>query len=167
MDSARSSFAAMGLKGFDATMTALAYSLDAARNGSPFYSAATNTIHFAPLGPRLIDPAWDSDVILHEYAHGVAQFLVASQGAAFQALNEGYADYFAATIQNAPKFAAYLALANGQRTPYLRTLNNIFTFPRDIYNDPHHTGQIWSGALWDLRTQLGTQTADFLALARL
>lgn len=169
MNRVHSRFAALGYKGLDRVVAGVVYYPDAVNRG-PFYSPATNqpvgTIHFAPVAPSFLDLAWDADVIFHEYTHAVVNtFVGGSQGDWMQALNEAYADYFSGSFHNDPDLGAYAAAAFGAPTRYLRTLRNNSVFPYGISQDPHTTGLIWGGALWDVRTALGAERSDAIALA--
>ncbi|MFQ5906591.1 MAG: M36 family metallopeptidase, partial [bacterium] len=101
-----------------------------------------------------------SDVIYHEYAHGVTDRIYHTQGEMqFEAMMEGFSDYVAATLNNDP------LLGNGglyQNRPYARSLYNDLRFPDDFGMSPHHDGQIIAGAVWDLRSYEGAALADSL-----
>jgi Zn-dependent metalloprotease len=112
----------------------------------------------------------DADVIDHEYTHAVVDRIVGNLSGEVnynifgQALEEGYADYFACTINNDPDMGEYTAaLIRG-----MRCLENSHRYPDDVIYptfhgpEPHWTGMIWGGACWDLRKALGAAVADQL-----
>src|SRR5262249_19229408 len=86
-----------------------------------------------------------------------------------RALDEGYADYFAGTINNDPEIGEYAAGYAGG----LRSLANGHRFPDDV-NYPvtgapeaHWTGMIWGGTCWEGRAALGPAVADALVFRSL
>jgi len=114
------------------------------------------------------DTSWDSDVIFHEYTHAVVNQIVGpAQGKVFGALNEGFADYFSASFLGDPNVGEWDALIWGKRLPFIRTVQNSNTFPKNVVGEIHADGTIWSGALWDVRTTLGPDRADRIALRAL
>jgi hypothetical protein len=76
------------------------------------------------------------------------------------ALNEGTADAFAALLQDDPVGGKGFF---GPGT-YVRTALNTNTWPDDFSPDPHLTGLIISGALWNLRQAIDLQTTRALTL---
>jgi hypothetical protein len=46
----------------------------------------------------------------------------------------------------------------------LRRLDTTLLYPNDLNGRVHHDGQIWSHALWNLRTALGHANADTAVL---
>ena len=113
-----------------------------------------------------IDFTYDSPVIRHEYTHaliGVERLFSDTpdeQGFnnTARAVNEAYADYFAATTDNDPKIGAY---SIGALNPaQVRDLSKMRKCPEDLLAEYHADGEIYGSALWDIRTQLGTETAD-------
>jgi hypothetical protein len=73
-------------------------------------------------------------------------------------------DYFAAEITNDPTIgqgALLPAFIQRRGTEYLRTVENNFSYPKDyLGNSFHDDGQMFSGALWNLRKSLGADLAD-------
>src|SRR5262245_4247966 len=103
------------------------------------------------------------DVIYHEYGHGVTDNLYIQLGSPFGltngALHEGLADIQAALMQDTP------VMGKGFFGPgtSLRTVDNTLHWPQDASSDPHRTGLIVAGALWDLRESIGLSLATYLA----
>jgi Zn-dependent metalloprotease len=90
-----------------------------------------------------------SDVIYHEYGHGIVDFLyrpLAPSGA----MHEAFADYTAAMITNEPYIGEGIL---GPGT-YFRTMENNLRYPEDLTGEVHDDGRILGGALWDLRQAL-------------
>ena len=116
-----------------------------------------------------VDDAEDAEVILHEYGHAIhfsQNFSFASEEAG--AISEGFGDYWAGTVTNviAPTpdpacIADWDATSYTSRVPHcLRRLDTNLIYPRDLSGEVHHDGQMWSRALWDIRTAIGNVKAD-------
>jgi hypothetical protein len=117
----------------------------------------------------------DADVIYHEYSHAAIARIVPNLNGETEynvfgaALNEGYADYFAATINNDAEMGEF---ASGHPLG-IRNLANERRFPADVNHprlgqpESHWTGQIWGGACWELRQKLGAQVTDGLVFGSL
>jgi len=110
-----------------------------------------------------------SDVIIHEYGHGIIHELNPSL------LQEGYwgesgnihealADYWACTINNNPVQGEgfFIGDPNG-----LRICNSDDRYPEDYDPEPHSGAQIISGAMWDIRSILSKQYLDPLLVEAL
>lgn len=119
------------------------------------------------------DAAEDAEVIIHEYGHAVLDNAV--PGFPGGSMHEGWADYWAASQLSrvsgghfdaciAEWFTHYLGMpANATQPACLRNLENDLGF---YYGQPsnHYWGQVWSGALWDLRNELGPLEMERFAL---
>jgi hypothetical protein len=120
---------------------------------------------FFYLTNRNADTSLDTDVIFHEYGHAVINELVGSdQSKSFKALNEGTADYFSSSFLDDPVMAEYAAKIFGSRTSFLRRTDNRNRWPYNVVGEVHADGNIWSGALWDIRQQLGATATDDIAI---
>jgi hypothetical protein len=116
------------------------------------------------------DFSYDASVIYHEYTHAVigGDKLV---GTALDdlgldllpgALNEGLADYFAASILDNPVIGAYgLAFAGPQ---FVRDLSAPRRCPDSLIGEVHMDGRIAGSGLWALREALGAPTADAMVM---
>jgi hypothetical protein len=124
-----------------------------------------------------VDDAEDADVILHEYGHAMMD----SQREPFGdfgtsleagAIGEGFSDYWAATVAQviAPSpdpacIADWDSISYTSQEPHcLRRLDRDLHYPEDLSGYIHFDGQIWSQALWDIRTRLGHDVADTIIL---
>ncbi|HUT02966.1 MAG TPA: M36 family metallopeptidase [bacterium] len=123
-----------------------------------FYSPTYNSISLGD--GTLRDPAHDADIVMHEYGHAVVHN-TASRDFSAQSLDEGYADYFTCSLHDDPLVGEWWM------PPYLRNLDNDMVYPFDLVGEGHHDGQIWSGALWDIRKKYGADVADRIALGTL
>ncbi len=171
MDRVHARFQAIGFRSLDRPVEGVVWDVLAMLQG-PYYLPLAfqgrGGIFFAPVLPRFLDPTWDADVIYHEYTHAVVNSVVgSSQGKAFGALDEGYADYFSASFLDDPNVAEFAGPLFGSRYPFLRTLQNTNVFPRDFFDEEHQASLIWSGALWEARGRLGADRADRVALTGL
>lgn len=119
-----------------------------------------------------LSSALDSTVIYHEYMHSVfGYFYQMSMLNLVISMNEGAADYFSASIRNDSRMMFFFD-RNGVSS---RNVQNTKAYPGDMamegiissqyaFFDPHITGTIFSGTLWDLRQKLGQRTTDGLVL---
>lgn len=154
----------------------LAIVVNAREGGKPM-----NNAYFSPLGlsgeaiPNVIalgqgdvDFAQESDVLLHEYTHHVTHQAIDFSGGQFAvdvmgmapmggSIDEGLADYFAATINGSPVLGEALPeelrrdiSAKGKRCP------------EDTLGEVHNDGAIISSAAWEIREILGPELADTL-----
>src|SRR5262245_27217470 len=119
----------------------------------------------------------DSDVVFHEFGHGISNRLVGGPantsglgGTQVGAMGEGWSDYWAATMNNNGVIGEFVTnnLTNGiRRAAYTVPANPV----HDSYADlgvggfeVHRDGEVWAAALWDLRQTLGAAIADRLVL---
>jgi len=137
-----------------------------------FYSPGTKALTFGRGG---VDDAEDAEIILHEYGHAIQDDQVPGFGTNAQAgaMGEGFGDYLAASFFADVKPAKLrpcvgtwdAVFYSGDDPPSLRRLDSNKKFPKDLRGEVHDDGEIWSACLWELRGQLGRQTADKLVLA--
>lgn len=137
-----------------------------------FYSPSTKALTFGRGG---VDDAEDAEIILHEYGHAIQDDQVPGFGASAQAgaMGEGFGDYLAASFFAEAKAARLrpcvgtwdAVFYSGDDPPSLRRLDSNKKFPKDLKDEVHDDGEIWSACLWELRGQLGRKAADRLILA--
>jgi extracellular elastinolytic metalloproteinase len=123
------------------------------------------------------DASFDSDVVFHEFGHGISNRLVGGPantsclgGTQAGAMGEGWSDYWAATMNNNGVIGEFVTnnLTQGiRRAAYTVPANPV----HDSYADlgvggfeVHRDGEVWAAALWDLRQTLGAAIADSLVL---
>jgi len=124
-----------------------------------------------------VDDAEDADVILHEYGHAMMDSQMdpfGDFGASLEAgaIGEGFSDYWAATVAQviAPSpdpacIADWDSISYTSQEPHcLRRLDLDLYYPEDLSGYIHYDGQIWSHALWDIRTGLGHVVVDTIIL---
>jgi hypothetical protein len=118
-----------------------------------------------------VDDAEDGEVILHELGHQIhfSQSSTFYDSAEAGAIGEGFGDYWAADVSEVvagvqPDPACIAEWDSTSYTPgpihCLRRLDTTLAYPADLNGRVHHDGQIWSHALWNLRTAIGNVHAD-------
>jgi hypothetical protein len=109
-----------------------------------------------------------ADVVYHEFGHAFHQHsIITGAGMLDPSLGEAAGDTMAASYTHDPLLGPGFYLAGNLP---LRELDQGARWPDDIREDPHETGLIWGGAMWDLRVYLtqdlgpaqGHATADQL-----
>ncbi|MBK7944806.1 MAG: hypothetical protein IPJ85_05620 [Flavobacteriales bacterium] len=91
-----------------------------------------------------------SDVIYHEYGHGINSTFYQSIGQVFNngAMNEGYADVWAITLTENPVMT--LGFRIPEPNSYIRRYDqDPRVYPIDIVGEVHSDGEIIAGAWWD------------------
>ena len=118
-----------------------------------------------------VDDAEDGEVILHELGHQIhfsqsETFFATTEAGS---ISEGFGDYWAADVseivagvQPDPACIAEWDAVSYTAGPVhcLRRLDTNLMYPADLNGRVHHDGQIWSHALWNLRTAIGHEHAD-------
>jgi hypothetical protein len=129
-----------------------------------YFDEYDDTLQFGDGG---VDDAEDGDIVVHEYGHAIQADMVPEFGgtAEGQAVGEGFSDFLACVMhadRAAPDPAWDPLVGCWDATsysnaipPYLRRVDLEKTYPRDLEDEPHADGEIWSRFLWDLRVLLG------------
>jgi Zn-dependent metalloprotease len=138
-----------------------------------FYREGTGklTITFGKGG---VDDAEDAEVIVHEYGHSVQDNQVPGFGSSPEAgaIGEGFSDYLAVTVSaheaptsDEPCVADWDSISYTSTVPHcLRRVDGDKHYPEDLEDEVHADGEIWSRALWDIRTALGPKLADTIII---
>jgi Zn-dependent metalloprotease len=121
------------------------------------------------------DSSVDSDVVFHEYGHGISNRLIGNGGTALSgtqsgAMGEGWSDYWATTLNNDGVMGEYVT-----QNPTRGVRRAAYTVPANAVHDSyadvcaggcevHNDGEVWAATLWDLRTQLGAGVTDRIVL---
>ncbi len=128
--------------------------------------------------------AFDASVIYHEYTHAMVGAtrlqgtFVDEQGlnSLPGALNEAYADYFAATQTGEPTIGLYsltdlaasdfcgVTAEDSATENYARDLRAERRCPDDLVSEVHADSEIFSSALWAIREEYGALQADTIVL---
>lgn len=113
-----------------------------------------NELHFYRASAMCENTARISDVVFHEFGHSLHNHsIIQGMGLWDQHLSEGLADFFEANITEDPAFARGFYLDDAP----IRTIDPVGmerVYPLDFDFDPHVSGLIIGGALWDLRKAL-------------
>ena len=120
--------------------------------GCNAYSDGSNMYLKGP-GNGCDSMALSSDIIYHEYTHSVVDHIYTyfPYYGESGAMNEGYADYFAATINDDPLIGEIVF------PEPIRDLENDHQYPIDLMGEEHFDSLIFSAALWELRNQKGEE----------
>lgn len=135
-------------------------------NGSCNAYSTGNDIHFFRGDASCENTGRLADVVFHEFGHSLHASSVIDGMGAFEAhLSEGLADYFAADLTGDS------AVGRGffRDDSPLRDIDPFGyerVYPLDFDFDPHVSGLIISGALWDLRKALIAQLGQADGVAR-
>ncbi len=138
--------------------------------------ATTHPYDEMRLGKGGVDDAEDAEVILHELGHQIHFSASDTFFSSVEAggISEGFGDYWAATVvewalaqQGLPPSSDPECIADWDAVSYtpglihcLRRLDRDLSYPDEITGAVHRDGQIWSHALWNLRTAIGAEHAD-------
>jgi len=154
------------VRGLDAGFVGNDYPMPCVVNIPDFCNAYWDgfSVNFYDAGGGCPNIATLPDVVYHEYGHGVNDNLYIQEGAQFGmfngALHEGLADVMATFIQDNPIMGKGFF---GPQTS-LRSVDNTAHWPEDgASGDPHITGLIVAGAMWDLREAIGLPLAEHLS----
>ncbi|MCW2605388.1 MAG: bacillolysin [Frankiales bacterium] len=117
-----------------------------------------------------VDDAEDAEVVLHEYGHAIQDDQVPGFGSTSEsgAIGEGFGDYWAVAVTDryaatpdTPCVADWDAVSYTSRTPHcLRRTDSAKTYPASLRGEVHADGEIWSSALYGMRTRIGAPHAD-------
>ena len=138
-----------------------------------FYREGTGKLTIT-LGKGGVDDAEDAEVIVHEYGHSVQDNQVPGFGSTPEAgaIGEAFGDYLAVTVSaheaptaDEPCVADWDSTSYTSSAPHcLRRVDGNKHYPEDIVGEVHADGEIWSRALWDIRTALGPKLADTIII---
>ncbi|HVJ18687.1 MAG TPA: DUF4215 domain-containing protein, partial [Polyangiaceae bacterium] len=140
------------LEWLDETLTAYVNINDVC---NAYFLGDDNSLNFFSSGDGCGNTGQLADVVYHEFGHALHfNTLVAGAGGGFDpALSEGLGDYFATTITD----DASMGLGfrnNGDPLREVDPSGGEWGWPNDVDEDPHATGMIIAGTLWDLRKAL-------------
>jgi extracellular elastinolytic metalloproteinase len=121
------------------------------------------------------DSSVDSDVVFHEYGHGISNRLIGNGSTALSgtqsgAMGEGWSDYWATTLNNDGVMGEYVTQNTTRgirRAAYTVPAATVHDSYADVCAggcEVHNDGEVWAAALWDLRTQLGKTITDRIVL---
>jgi Zn-dependent metalloprotease len=150
----------------------IAVDIDGEKDDNSFYLQNSKSLLFGTGG---VDDAEDAEVIIHEYGHAIQDSQVPGFGpeGEARAMGEGFGDYLAASFfannkpaSFRPTFGTWDAYFAGTGTPKCwRRLDSKKKYPKDMEDEEHEDGEIWSSCLWQMRTALGGKQTDKLVIA--
>ncbi len=123
--------------------------------GDPNAYSEGKSITFTGAGSEEMRMAKDPGVLYHEYGHSVNSLLYMAldssnkNGMINATCQEGTADLLAALITDAPYIGLGVFAEDSNKS--IRRLKNDMVYPDSLQMDSHLSGQILSGAYWDLR----------------
>ncbi len=127
----------------------------------PIDKVATN--FFLAANDQCESTALLSDTIYHEYTHGVIchvyEWMLDPYWGETGSMNEGLADYFAATMNKDSCIDDFK-----YNSDCLRNIKNNLKYPEDYYPEPHTGSGVFSASLWDLREMVGGDVTDELVI---
>ena len=143
------------------------FSVDRYNKDNSFYKSSSKAITYGTGG---VDDAEDADVIWHEYGHSILDNQVPGYGTSLEAdsIGEGFGDYLAGTLgaqlsggfQDACVAEWDATSYSSTVPPCLRRLDGTKHYPESVVGEVHDDGEIWSAALWQIRSALGGLKAD-------
>ncbi len=153
-------------KGLDPAFNGLDYPVPTIANYGDHYDNAFWGGHGMAFGGgfQYLNFGMFSDVIYHEYTHGVTGAIYAHVDLPYVgqsgAMNEAWSDYIACTMNGDPYVGEWIGGTFGS---YFRSLLSTVVFPQDWQGEVHADSPFISAPLWTIRTQLGAEVADSLA----
>lgn len=131
-----------------------------------FYNGSS--INFFVGGADCVSLVTVSDVIFHEYGHGINDNFYSSLGSSFNngGMGEGYADVWAYFVYEDP----ILGDGHNPQLPddFIRRYDqDPKIFPQDLVGEVHADGEIIAGAWWDTYLLLGNDIATITDLFRM
>jgi Zn-dependent metalloprotease len=155
-------------KVLDPAFTGMDYSVPTYvyQNFSNAYWDGQNIVFGRGDGVNYDDFALYSEVIYHEYTHGVTDKIYTGFYLPYAleagAMNEGWSDYFGCLLSPSQSpLVGDGGLVIGEPAGF-RTLSNNYRREVDWANEVHADSQMFSGALWEARTAIGPEVMDQL-----
>ena len=144
------------LTGFDGLDISMPTLVDVSGTCNAFYTPGNPTINFYSEGDGCNAFSLVSDVVFHEYGHGINDQFYASQGGSFinGGINEGYADFWAISLTDNPVLGAGCYMENEDF--FIRRYDvNPKVYPQDLVGQVHADGEIICGAWYDTHLLMG------------
>ncbi len=118
-----------------------------------FYDGSS--INFYAIGNGCNATSLLSDVVFHEYGHGINDNYYQSQSSFFfnGAVGEGYADYWGISLGNSPVVGVGFYTDNEDGIRRYDTERKVY--PQDIVGEVHADGEIIMGAWYDTHLLMG------------
>lgn len=151
-----------GFTGLDFSLPTL---VDVSGTCNAFYTPGNPTINFYSEGDGCNAFSVVSDVVYHEYGHGINDVFYESLGGAFVngATNEGYADFWAISLTDNPILGA--GCYSDDPSFFIRRYDeNPKVYPQDLVGEVHADGEIICGAWYDTHLLMGGDWNETMAL---
>jgi len=126
-----------------------------------YYDPTSVSVNFFKAGGNCTNTGEIADVVFHEFGHRVTDSRYTQHGGlniVDGSLGEGFADLVSSFMRDDPR----IGIGFFQKGSILRTCDNTKKWPKDLNPDIHISGEIISGAIWDLRKLIGRDTAEHL-----
>jgi len=153
------------LPGFDGLDFSLPTLVDINGSCNAFYTPGSPSINFYSEGDGCNAFSLVSDVVFHEYGHGINDLFYGSQGGAFTngGINEGYADFWAISLTENPILGEGCYTENEDF--YIRRYDvDPKVYPQDLVGQVHADGEIICGAWYDTHLLMGADWSQTLSL---
>ena len=153
------------LPDFDGLDFSLPTRVDVNGTCNAFYTPGSPSINFYSEGDGCSAFSTVSDVVFHEYGHGINDLYYESLGGNFTngGVNEGYADFWAISLTGNPVLGAGCYLDNEDF--FIRRYDeNPKVYPQDLVGEVHADGEIICGAWYDTHLLMGGDWNATMAL---
>ena len=153
------------LPGFDGLDFSLPTLVDINGSCNAFYTPGSPSINFYSEGDGCNAFSLVSDVVFHEYGHGINDLFYESQGGAFTngGINEGYADFWAISLTENPILGEGCYMESEDF--FIRRYDiNPKVYPQDLVGQVHADGEIICGAWYDTHLLMGADWSQTMAL---
>ncbi len=133
---------------------ALPTNIDVTGSCNAFYNGTSINFYAAGGGCNCLSQV--SDVVYHEYGHGINDKYYQSIGGNFGngGMNEGYADVWACGITENPVLG--IGFNSADATVFIRRYDvNPKVYPQNLVGEVHADGEIIAGAWWDTGVNFG------------
>ena len=125
-----------------------------------YYLPDEETLNFYPQSAECSNTAEIADVVYHEYGHHYHHIRYRERGT--QVVSGALGEAFADILSNFLRDNSVIGEGFRGTGTILRNSKNTFKWPTGVAPDPHTTGQILTGAIWDLRLAIGLERSAYL-----
>lgn len=153
------------LPDFDGLDFSLPTLVDVSGTCNAFYTPGDPTINFYSNGDGCNAFSLVSDVVFHEYGHGINDLYYQSLGGFFTngGINEGYADFWSISLSGNPILGQ--GCYEDEPTFFIRRYDvDAKVYPQDLVGQVHADGEIICGAWYDTHLLMGGDWNATMAL---
>lgn len=151
-----------GFTGLDVSMPTI---VDVNGTCNAFYTPGSPSVNFYSEGDGCNAFSVVSDVVFHEYGHGINDVFYESLGGNFSngATNEGYADFWAISLTDNPILG--LGCYSDDPNLFIRRYDiDPKVYPQDLVGEVHADGEIICGAWYDTHLLMGADWEQTMTL---